>query len=93
MTLAFNDKVHYHDHMRLRTTFIGATDFRGEKIKVVGPKGQKTYSYDYSAYDMHDKAVMEYHGEVTQDELFALPHPRRKLTRSGRGYVYDIPEA
>lgn len=95
--LTWGDNVPYHDPMRLRTTFIGATDTNGEKIKVVGPHGQRTYSYDYGEYDMHDTAVMAYAKEmgkeVSQDDLFNLPHPRRALTRSGRGYHYDLPDS
>lgn len=83
--------------MRIRTKFIGATDTAGEKIVAFGPQGQRTYSYDYGQYDMHDTAVMRYAEEmdrkVSQDELFELPHPRRRLSRSGRGYVYVIPPA
>jgi hypothetical protein len=82
--------------MMIRTRFQGATDTAGEKIVVFGPNGQRTYSYDYSAYDMHDLAVMYYAKEmgnvVTQDGLFNLPHPRRRLTRSSRGYRYVLPE-
>ena len=80
------------DSIRLRTTFIGATDTHGEKVRIVGPRGQRTYSYDYGVYDMHDKAVINYmEGTVSQEDLFELPHPRRTLTRSGRGYTYLIP--
>lgn len=82
--------------IRLRTMKIAATDTAGEKVRVYGPKGYRTYPYEYSAYDMHDTAVMVYLLEemkvvLSQDDLFALTHPRRRLTFNGRGFVYLIP--
>jgi hypothetical protein len=74
----------------LRTTFVGATDTNGEKVRVSGPHGQLTVSYDYGAYDMHDTAVSEYLARHNMPGAltFGANDRRRSLTRSGRGYTY-----
>lgn len=75
---------------KIRTTFVKATDEHGEKIRAVGPHGQITVAYNYGAYDMHDAAVLEYLCRFNMSNGFARHDDdrRRKLSRSGRGYVY-----
>jgi hypothetical protein len=79
----------------VRTRYSGPTDTRGSRITVAGPYGQRSYSYNYAAYDPHDDAVSEYVADrvgakVTPAELRDLPHPYRQLSRSGRGYRYTL---
>lgn len=80
----------------IRTRYSGPTDTRGSRVTVYGPAGQRTYSYDYSAYDAHDAAVSGYLTDltgatITASDLSDLPYPYRTLSRSGTGYRYAVP--
>lgn len=75
--------------IEVRTTYAGPDAAgKGSRIIVRGEKGQRTYPYDYSAYDPHTAAAERYATDV--HGMSGASGERMDSTRSRRGYVVRV---
>lgn len=72
----------------VKTTYVGPRGLQGSKVIVRGPKGQRTYPYDHSAYDAHTTAAESYATDLLG--MSGASATRIRYTRSHRGFVIGL---
>lgn len=69
--------------MRVKTTFLGATDTKGERIRVTSLNGIMTVPYDYAADSAHVAAIRRSRPEWANARV-------EYVDEHARGYWWDV---